>query len=221
MSYFSFYQTKKVNIAGPCLPWYCYSTYSDYHINYGDDYQSYSMNFEFNYFSTVFNQITLNSNGYILFNSLSGCCTGEAMIIPSNSISLFNIWFNYCYYGYIYYQIATSSDLILIQDQLNQYGFNNFTPQNAFIVTFDGMENDNGEYANFQVILSTDSYSSFVTICYDSCSSTPSYLTTPGLYYMDLNGQQNIYQMIDPCTSSNVGLNSLWIFNVTLFGLYF
>ena len=137
------------------------------------------------------------------------------MPTPSNSISAYNMYFNYFNWHPIIYQNALLSDLILIQNQINQFVSNSFVPTNAFIITFQGLTINSkpNDFVEFQVMLSSDSISSFVTINYCSCPFT-NFLTQSGLYFLN-NGAQNIVSIVNPCTSSNVGFNGLWIFDVT------
>ena len=126
------------------------------------------------------------------------------------------MFFNYYKWHPIIYQNALSNDLILIKNQINQYLSNSFVPTNAFIITFQGLTTNShpNDFVKFQVILSTDMLtgSSFVTINYCSCPFA-NFLTQGGFYFIN-NGTQNIIPLVNPCTSSNVGLNGLWIFEM-------
>ena len=56
-----------------------------------------------------------------------------------------------------------------IKNEINQLLNLNFAAKNAFIVTYDHVKsiNDDFDIANIQMILSTDSIKSYVTIYYD------------------------------------------------------
>ena len=186
---------------------------SNYFADYGDDYGTFNLGFDFYYFYSVYNQVTLSSNGYVLFSSSNGA--SESMPTPSDSISLFNLFTQYCMRGIILIDFASSNDLVLIKNQINEYLNNSFTPTNAMIITFDSMDPIQFKLS-YQIILSSDSVSSFLIVLYKYCEYDTRNgfgLVTPGVYYIE-NGQQRVIQMSNPCISSNVGVAGMWIFQV-------
>jgi len=187
-----------------------------------DDYWVYPLNFNFNYFCNSYSDIVLDNNGYIVFKSSTSCDTTGCPISRPTSGNIISA-LNYDLYtgcgtgcGTVQYKNALASDLTLIGNQISQH-FASFSPTNAFIITYDNVVqccNVNSLVSSFQIILSTDSVSSFVTIIYDTClsgSGTPYYT---GLDYIDQNQQFNQMIISNPCGSSNVGVTGLWIFYV-------
>ena len=128
---------------------------------------------------------------------------------------MFNKWSQYCNSGTVNFDIASSSNLLLIQTQINENLNNSFTPSNAAIMTFDFM-NGGTFWASYQIILSTDLNSSYLIVNYKMCNYDTtgwSFYSSPGVYFIE-NGQQKSIPISDPCRSSNVGLAGVWIFQI-------
>jgi hypothetical protein len=191
-----------------------------------DDYGTVSINFNFNYFGTLYSQLILNTNGYLSFDSANSA-SGNAIsalrydLITSSS-------------GGIYYQNlnSQSSDFNSIKSDLNRLN-SNFVPTNLFRITYDNVPAyvQISLIATFQIILASDATKSYVLLKYTSCLSGAILNETPGLYYLSLsNGQQMSNLFSNPCTSSNVNLAGTWVFDVSpingnlssiLFKIYF
>ena len=113
----------------------------------------------------------------------------------------------------------SSADLLIIQNEINTRLQTNFVAKNAFVVTYSSVQSffDRNDMANFQIILSTDSIKSYVTLNYGSCLKI---LTSTLITEIDyLNSILNLVTLsiVNPCTSSNVNLAGKWIFNVNIF----
>jgi hypothetical protein len=172
------------------------------------------INFNFNYFSQSFTQLTISTNGFVYFSL--GSTSGSAY---GNSISALNYDLDTRTSGGIYYQNLNSQSNAFnsIKSDLNRLDAS-FVPTNLFRITYDNVPNyGSGSYiASFQIILAGSSSKSFVLLKYTSClSSSFSIGATPGLYYLSANGQQLSNQITNPCTNSNVNLAGTWVFDVS------
>ena len=177
-----------------------------------DDYGTVAINFNFNYFGTLYSQLILNTNGYLSFDSANSAASGNAIsalyfdLITSSS-------------GGIYYQNlnSQSSDFNSIKSDLNRLN-SNFVPTNLFRITYDNVPayEQSSLIATFQIVLASDATKSYVLLKYSSCLSGATLRATPGLYYVsNSNGQQMSNRFSNPCTSSNVNLTGTWVFDVS------
>ena len=183
-----------------------------------DNYQIVSINFDFKFFNNIFTSLTINTNGYVYFNGLAGCCS---ITLPTltNSISALNYDLDARTSGAIYYQNlnSSSSGFSSIKSDLNRLN-SSFIPANMFRITFDNVPtySYSSILASFQIVLASDSSRSYVLLKYTSClSSSVTLSTSPGLYYLSTNGQQLSMLVANPCTSSNVNLVGTWVFDVS------
>ena len=154
-------------------------------------------------------------NGFVYFSGSKCCYVSQPSL--SNLISGQNYDINTEYGGQIYYEnmdSASNVDFGSVQSDLSKLN-STFVPTNIFRVTFDGVVDaiDAVEFASFQIILASDSAKSYVMLKYTSCVAD--LLTTPGLYYLNTSNKQSSKSIVDPCNSSNVNSNGLWIFDVT------
>jgi hypothetical protein len=172
------------------------------------------INFNFNYFSQSFTQLTISTNGFVYFSL--GSTSGSAY---GNSISALNYDLDTRTSGGIYYQNlnSQSSAFNSIKSDLNRLDAT-FVPTNLFRITYDNVPNyGSGSYiASFQIILASDSSKSYVLLKYTSCL-TSSFLTNmQALYYLSANGQSLSSQMsLNPCTGTNVNQVGTWVFDVS------
>ena len=142
------------------------------------------------------------------------------MPTPYDSIPAMNYDLDTGHGGNIYYQNALASDLILIKNKINLVD-SSFTPNNAYVITYDQVPDFSTGLlkASFQIILATDSITSYVILQYFSCMS--SLRVTPGLYYINqqcVSVLNKIEISTNPCSSSNVNEAGTWIlssFNLT------
>ena len=171
------------------------------------------INFNFNYFSQSFTQLTISTNGFVYFSL--GSTSGSAY---GNSISALNYDLDARTSGGIYYQNlnSQSSDFNSIKSDLNRLDAS-FVPTNLFRITYDNVPlyGYSSNTASFQIILASSSTKSYVLLKYTTCLSGFSFVATPGLYYLSSNGQQLSNQITNPCTNSNVNLAGTWVFDVS------
>ena len=185
-----------------------------------DNFQSIPIDFTFNYFTQSFTTLKISTNGFVYFSGSYKCCL-LSQPLSSNIISGLNYDLNTLNGGKIFYQYITSSDTYLynaVKADLNKLNAN-FAPTNILRITFDNVhdyDNDN-KLATFQIVLAKDSGSlSYVMVKYTSCID--SLLNAPGLYYMNTTSHQQLsISFQNPCTSSNVNSNGLWVYDVSNF----
>jgi hypothetical protein len=181
-----------------------------------DNSDAVSINFNFNYFSQSYSQLTINTNGYINFDTSSG---GNIAASGSYFISGLNYDLDSRTSGGIYYQNlnSQSSDFNSIKSDLNRLDAT-FVPSNLFRITYDNvlLYGSSVNSVSFQIILASDSSKSYVLLKYTTClSSSFALRTLPGLYYL-VNGQQTFIPISNSsCSASNVNLAGTWVFNVT------
>ncbi len=185
-----------------------------------DNYDTVSINFNFNYFSNDFTQLTIDTNGRVKFNS-------NFDSIPDSDnyfISGINYDLDTRTSGGIYYQnlIAQSSDFNSTVDDLNLFNAL-FVPTNLtiFRITYDNVPTYGSSLnnASFQIILASHLYSSksFVVLKYTTCPANGFALNfSPGLYYLLLNGQRAFIPISNSsCSNSNVNKTGTWVFDVS------
>jgi len=177
----------------------------------GDNYGTVPINFNFNYFSQSFSQLTINTNGFIIFGTISPS--------PGNWISALNYDLDTSTSGGIYYQNlnSQSSDFNSIRSDLNRLNAS-FVPTNLFRITYDNVPNygSSSYFVSFQIILASDASNSYVLLKYTSCFAS-GYLThVPALYYLSANGEYMSSQIsFFPCTETNVNQGGTWVFDVS------
>jgi hypothetical protein len=181
-----------------------------------DNSDAVSINFNFNYFSQSYSQLTINTNGYINFDTSSG---GNIAASGSYFISGLNYDLDSRTSGGIYYQNlnSQSSDFNSIKSDLNRLDAT-FVPSNLFRITYDNvlLYGSSVNSVSFQIILASSSSKSYVLLKYTTClASSFALRTLPGLYYL-VNGQQTFIPISNSsCSASNVNLSGTWVFNVT------
>ncbi len=174
-----------------------------------------SINFNFNYFSQSFSQLTINTNGYLNFGTSSGSITASG----SYFISVLNYDLDTRTSGGIYYQNlnSQSSAYNSIKSDLNRLDAS-FVPTNLFRITYDNVPLYGSPLTNvsFRIKLASDSSKSYVLLKYTTClSSSVALRTLPGLYYL-VNGQNTLVPISNSsCSDSNVNIAGTWVFNVT------
>ena len=172
------------------------------------------INFNFNYFSQSFSQLTINTNGYVYFNLVS---TSDSTY--GNSISALNYDLITSTSGGIYFQNlnSQSSDFNSINSDINRLDAS-FVPTNIFRITYYNVPfyHSTSQLVSFQIILASSSSKSYVLLKYTTClSSSYSIVARPGLYYLSSIGQQLSNQISNPCTNSNVNQAGTWVFDVS------
>ena len=177
------------------------------------------MNFVFPYFKTNNTHVRISTNGFILFYTSLSCCS-VTRPTSSNSIAAYNYdLITTSASGKVYYRsiTQTNTDLTTIQNEINQYLTTNFVAKNAFLITYDNILSytDRTDTAKFQIILSTDSQRSFLTINYVKCLLRQTSLPLSEFDCLDASNRfvQNFIN--NPCTSSNVNVPGKWIFNIS------
>ena len=173
------------------------------------------LNFNFNYFSNIFSQLTINTNGYVYFGTCTGC---NIQFGFGNAIPALNSDLDTRTNGGIYYQNlnSQSNDFNLTKSYISKLN-SSYEPTNMFRITYDNVRayGSSSSIATFQIILSSDAVKSYVVLKYTSCLSNSSLLTTPGLYFLS-NGQQVSSLISNPCYSSNVNLVGTWVFDASV-----
>jgi hypothetical protein len=176
-----------------------------------DNYGTVPINFNFNYFSQSYSQLTINTNGYVSFGTYSGA--------SGNWISALGYDLDTRYNGGIYYQNlnSQSSAFNSIKSDLNRLNAS-FVPTNLFRITYDNVPNyGSGSFiASFQIILASDASKSYVLLKYTSCLTSSLLSNVQALYYLSANGQSLSSQMsLNPCTGTNVNQVGTWVFDVS------
>ena len=175
----------------------------------------------FPFYQQNFTQLIIDTNGFIFFPSpTSYCCSSITRPIFSNVIAPYNVDLITIRFGQVFYRSidAPSPDLETIQSEISLLLSTSFTATNAFIITYSNVQSFevSTDFASFQIILSTNSAQSYVTINYGQCFST-SFLDTITTEIDCLNSAINmqINSIVNPCSSSNVNIIGKWIFNVS------
>ena len=118
--------------------------------------------------------------------------------------------------GGIYYQNlnSQSNEFNSIKSDINRLN-SAFNPTDLFRITFDKVPVFRSSlFASFQIILASSSSSSFVVLNYTSCLSNMILRTAPGIYF--INNIPPPSQISNPCSSSNVNLPGMWVFDVSI-----
>ncbi len=171
-----------------------------------NNYENISMNFNFNFFGKSYSILTINTNGYVEFDSDNSIYALNYDLDTSNSN------------GGIYYQNLNSTSVDFDSIKSDIYRLNSvFNPTNLFRITYDNVPayNQSSLIASFQIILASNGSSSYVLVKYTSCLSGSTLSKISGIYYTSSNGQASSYQFSNPCDSSNVNLNGTWVFDVS------
>ena len=180
------------------------------------------LNFNFNYFNNYFSQLTINTNGFVYFGTC-GTCGNINFGGFGNVISALNYDLITSTTSGIYYQNlnSQSNDFNSVKSDINRLN-SSFEPTNMFRITYDNVKDYSSKslIATFQIILASDAVKSYVVVKYTSCLSNAKLLTTPGLYYLNSNGQQMSNLIINPCYSSNVNLVATWVFDASSLSNY-
>jgi len=181
-----------------------------------DNFGTVSINFNFNYFSQSFSQLTINTNGYFNFGTSS---SGSITASGSYFISGINYDLDTRTSGGVYYQNlnSQSSAFNSIKSDINRLNAS-FVPTNLFRITYDNVPlyGSSSSRISFQIILASSSSKSYVLLKYTTClSSSFTIRTASGLYYLSSSGQQLSNQPSNPCTNSNVNLAGTWVFDVS------
>ena len=108
--------------------------------------------------------------------------------------------------------------MITIQNEINLLIKTNFIARNAFVITYSNVSsyNDNSDIANFQIIFSTNSNRSFVTLNYGAClKKFNDIIIKSEINCVNKNNYPIEKHIVNPCGSSNVNLPGKWIFDIT------
>ena len=180
-----------------------------------------SLNFGLPFHGRVFNSCYISINGHISFDSnLSSryfCARDYTHAISPLCYDLYTLKGGNIYYK----QIANLTTLNQIGDEINSLLSLNktFSPNNAFVVTYDTVRASPGnsnKNVSFQIILSTDGIQSYATLNYGNLDFQPS---ESAIQY-NLLGYFNKYFFTNVKLSSNVNLPGKWIFNLLAYGKY-
>ena len=148
--------------------------------------------------------LTIHTNGFVYF-SQNDLISGLSSDLDTRTS------------GGIYYQNlnSQSKDFNSIKSGINRLN-SAFDPTNLFRITFENVPlfGNNKMLASFQIILASSSSSSFVVLNYTSCLSNMILRTAPGIYF--INNIPPPSQISNPCSSSNVNLPGMWVFDVSI-----
>ena len=122
--------------------------------------------------------------------------------------------------GHIYYRLITDVTIITtIGTEISSSLSTPFAPNNAFVFTWKAVKpfaSISGT-GSFQIIFSTDGTLSYMTLYYTSCMPSDGRANSVGLPYSTFEYQNANNVLIrndfsNPCTSSNINQNGIWIF---------
>lgn len=176
------------------------------------------MGFVFPYFDQSFSSCYISNNGFISFGYPISYAyytyppSGQNIIAPLVYDLYSAAGGDITYKSYGLNDIAT---LNIIGTEINQLLNANFIPNNLFVITFDAVKAFSvSGTVSFQIILSTDSIKSYLTVNYGHldfyCDLTPYYQ-----YVINNVLGQNSFSC--SATSSNVNVNGKWVY--PLFGI--
>ena len=166
------------------------------------------MNLNFTYISPTgnFTKANIYTNGYFTL-------VGSSITISAYGYDLITRNF-----GNVFYRTISqpSDDFITIQAEINNYFKTNFMASNAFVVTYSLVRSYTlaTDVADFQIILSTDSITSYVTINYAKCLLSANSIPNTYVSYLDSHSVSMKYSIVNPCSSTNVNVMGKWIFNL-------
>ena len=126
--------------------------------------------------------------------------------------------------GSIYYRrITDAATLTAIGAEISSSLSASFTPNNAFVFTWNAVRpfaaiSGTG---SFQIIFSTDGAISYMAFYYTSCMPSDGRANSVGLPYCTFEYKNASNFLIrndfsNPCTSSNINQNGIWIFRLFL-----
>ena len=129
--------------------------------------------------------------------------------------------------GNIYYRrITDAATLTAIAAEISSslsVSATSFTPNNAFVFTWNAVKpfaaiSGTG---SFQIIFSTDGTDSYMTLYYTGCLPSDGRANSVGLpystfEYLNANNLLARNDFSNPCTSSNINQNGIWIFPLFL-----
>lgn len=183
-----------------------------------DDDKAYQVNlgFTFPYFNQAFQTCYISINGFISFGF---DVTSRYFMQPPSDKNVIAVFIYDLYTvrsGNITYRsINDSATLDLIGSEItNLLRLNfDFIPSNAFVITFDSVAPFSGNgNVSFQIIISTDSIYSFLTVNYGNLFISPKYES----FYQYPNNTVYIGKKYIPCSSSqsNVNRNGTFIYQL-------
>ena len=178
--------------------------------------------FSFQYGDTVYNQVTISTNGYLCLGNNTDCFRSQRPIwTGANLVGLnYDLDTTRSGSGQIYYKTlsSNSSGFLQVQTIINIEDAA-FIPTNMFMVKYDGVlpyDSDSNSTSSFVIYISTNSVKSFVTFVFTSC---PKDLTSYGSSGLDYNNGGVLQQVVitNQCNASNVGITGTWVLPVLLF----
>jgi hypothetical protein len=165
------------------------------------------INFNFFYSGKIYKSCLICTYGYIWFDN-------------NYFIAAFAHDLDTTRNGYIYYRLTNNQQILnQIGQEINSLKYSNTTnymPTSAFVVTWESVasfDTSISGYVSFQISLSTDGSSSFLTINYGTLGFTADYGS-----YFQCGSYSTCYTTIsntNPEFSSNVGSKGKWIYNIS------
>ena len=184
-----------------------------------DSYELVNLNFAFEYLDTVYNELSISSNGYICLGNNQECGDIRSPS-PFDVLVVLNYDLDSSRYGsgqiYIKDLGSDSYNFMLAKIYVNLFS-PIFKPEKVFMITYDEvMSYDLSSFlkVSFQVFLYTDTVKSFVAYKYKLCATELTLKAPSGLSHK-YNPEKIVIENGQQCTSSNVGQPGLWVFEVT------
>ncbi len=183
-----------------------------------DGYSVVSLGFNFTYFKNVYDQVSISSNGYVCLGNNQFC---DQISRPSPYEILVGLNYDLDLTknesGQIYYQHLSEYSMYYrtAKEYVNRLDAR-FVPTNIFMITYDQvMVLDQDYRVSFQIFLSTNSITSYVTFKYISCPIGIKLNGSSGLNYKTSDNMQEII-IVDgqQCKSSNVDQKGVWVSEV-------
>ena len=179
------------------------------------------MGFSFGYVGKSYSFATIGTNGYVCLNN-NGLfdCWQITRPAPYDILVGLNFDLDQKRGGSIYYKTLVNGADFFNASQADVNLLNaDFVPTNIFMFTYLNVlaydiSLPTSVNAFFQIILLTDSTRSFVVFRYTSCLDGQTMVAASGLDY-NYDGLLKEKTIVNPCTSSNVGVAGKWVFEVT------
>jgi hypothetical protein len=179
-----------------------------------------NLDFAFEYLGTVYDKVSISTNGYICLGN-NPACNKDIRPLPFDILVALNYDLDTTRNGsgQIYYKHLSSSDsseFALAKLYVNLFN-PIFMPKNIFMITYDEVMSQNTKLfpkVSFQVFLLTDSIKSYAVYKYKTCTTEFTFKATSGINHKH-NVEKIIIENGQQCSSSNVGQSGLWVIEVT------
>ena len=190
-----------------------------------DGYTFINLNFDFEYFETVYNEVTISTMGYVCLGKNKACNIDIRPTIHDILVGLnYGLDTSRNGSGQIYYKSLRndSTEFRMARIYVNLFS-PTFIPYNIFMITYDQVlsydKTSNGK-ASFQVFLLANFLKSYAIFKFIQCPAELTLKASSGLNHKaSINNASTLKEItIDngqQCTSSNVGQTGIWVIEVT------